>query len=93
MQISELSLRGNDNTLEWSDKQIALLLSATFYGGLLTAFWSGYLSDRFSPKWVILLGVFGCVIVTGLTPILAESNFYALFFARVAMGLGEVCVL
>uniref|UniRef100_A0AC35G8U5 Major facilitator superfamily (MFS) profile domain-containing protein n=1 Tax=Panagrolaimus sp. PS1159 TaxID=55785 RepID=A0AC35G8U5_9BILA len=89
MQISELSLRGHDNTLGWNAKDIALLLSATFYGGLLTAFWSGYLSDRFAPKFVILFGVIGCVIVTGFTPLLAESNFLALFIARVVMGLGE----
>uniref|UniRef100_A0AC34FPX9 Major facilitator superfamily (MFS) profile domain-containing protein n=1 Tax=Panagrolaimus sp. ES5 TaxID=591445 RepID=A0AC34FPX9_9BILA len=89
MQISELSLRGHDNTLGWNAKDIALLLSATFYGGLLFCGISGYLSDRFAPKFVILFGVAGCVIVTGFTPLLAESNFVALFIARVVMGLGE----
>ena len=88
MPISELSLRGKQHS--FSSYQITMLLSATFYGGLLTAFWSGYLSDRFAPKYVILFGVLDCVIVTAVTPLLAESEFYALFIARVAMGLGEV---
>uniref|UniRef100_A0AC34G384 Major facilitator superfamily (MFS) profile domain-containing protein n=1 Tax=Panagrolaimus sp. ES5 TaxID=591445 RepID=A0AC34G384_9BILA len=82
-------MRAYDDTLNWSANQITLILSATFYGGLLTMFWSGYLADRFTPKIVIVCAILDCVIVSGFTPFLAYKNFYALFFARVAMGLGE----
>uniref|UniRef100_A0A914NYM3 Major facilitator superfamily (MFS) profile domain-containing protein n=1 Tax=Panagrolaimus davidi TaxID=227884 RepID=A0A914NYM3_9BILA len=80
---------GYDGTLLWSPKQIALLLSATFYGSLLTIWWSGYLADTFGPKMVLLTGVLDCVVVALLTPMLATTSFYAIFIARLIMGLGE----
>uniref|UniRef100_A0AC35GF58 Major facilitator superfamily (MFS) profile domain-containing protein n=1 Tax=Panagrolaimus sp. PS1159 TaxID=55785 RepID=A0AC35GF58_9BILA len=92
-QLAELSMRANDDKLNWSTSQITLILSATFYGGLLTMFWSGYLADRFTPKIVIVCAILDCVIVSGFTPFLAYKNFYALFAARVIMGLGEASLL
>uniref|UniRef100_A0AC34FNI1 Major facilitator superfamily (MFS) profile domain-containing protein n=1 Tax=Panagrolaimus sp. ES5 TaxID=591445 RepID=A0AC34FNI1_9BILA len=86
----EAIAEGYDGTLLWSPQQIALLLSATFYGGLLTIWWSGYLADRFGPKMVLLAGVADCVVVALLTPMLANASFYAIFVARLVMGLGEV---
>uniref|UniRef100_A0A914YQV1 Major facilitator superfamily (MFS) profile domain-containing protein n=1 Tax=Panagrolaimus superbus TaxID=310955 RepID=A0A914YQV1_9BILA len=89
LQLAELSMRAYDDTLNWSTNQITLILSATFYGGLFTMFWSGYLADRFAAKIIIFCAILDCVIVSGFTPFLAYKNFYALFFARVVMGLGE----
>uniref|UniRef100_A0A7E4V343 MFS domain-containing protein n=1 Tax=Panagrellus redivivus TaxID=6233 RepID=A0A7E4V343_PANRE len=80
---------GHAGTLLWTPKQISLLLSATFYGGLVTSWWSGTLADRVGPKTTLLFGVLDCVVVTALTPFLAERSFVALFIARLIMGLGE----
>uniref|UniRef100_A0A7E4V2V5 MFS domain-containing protein n=1 Tax=Panagrellus redivivus TaxID=6233 RepID=A0A7E4V2V5_PANRE len=80
---------GYAGTLLWTPKQISLLLSATFYGGLVTTWWSGTLADRVGPKMTLLFGVLDCVVVTALTPFLAERSFVALFVARLIMGLGE----
>uniref|UniRef100_A0A914ZC98 Major facilitator superfamily (MFS) profile domain-containing protein n=1 Tax=Panagrolaimus superbus TaxID=310955 RepID=A0A914ZC98_9BILA len=38
---------------------------------------------------VLLAGVADCVVVALLTPMLANASFYAIFIARLVMGLGE----
>ena len=32
----------------------ALLLSTTYYGGMVTIFFSGYVADRFGPKMILI---------------------------------------
>lgn len=81
---------GYSGELLWTPEQVSLLLSATFYGGLLTCWWSGYLADRLGPKMVLLAAVANYSVMTLLTPVLANMNFYALMAARFIMGLGEV---
>jgi len=86
----DLIADGYSGTLLWSPEKVSLLLSGTFYGGLLTIWWSGYLADKFGPKTILLAAVANFAIFTFLTPTLANTNFFALFGARLIMGLGEV---
>ncbi|KAF8370329.1 hypothetical protein PRIPAC_76758 [Pristionchus pacificus] len=70
----------------------ASLLSATFYGSLLTIAISGSMADRFGQKLILIGACMVYVIVTLATPLLAELSFNALFAARLIMGLAEVAV-
>ena len=67
----------------------ALLLSTTYYGGMVTIFFSGYIADRFGPKMILIFAVMDYVIVTLLSPTLAENSYEGFFVGRVLMGLGE----
>ena len=81
---------GYHGTFLWSSSEVSLLLSATWYGSLVSLWWSGYLADKFGPKIVMLVGVTDCVLVTLLTPLFANTHFYYLFAARFIMGIGDV---
>ncbi|TKR58710.1 hypothetical protein L596_030120 [Steinernema carpocapsae] len=80
---------GYHGSLLWTSSMQSLLFSATFYGSLITIIPSGYLADRFGPKLILILAVLVYSIPTLFTPFLATTDFYAFFFARVIMGLGE----
>uniref|UniRef100_A0A1I7YH42 MFS domain-containing protein n=1 Tax=Steinernema glaseri TaxID=37863 RepID=A0A1I7YH42_9BILA len=84
-----LATSGYHGTLLWTPGMQSLLFSATFYGGLVTIALSGYLADRFGPKHLLMLAVLDYSIVSLLSPLLANTNFYAFFSSRVVMGLGE----
>ncbi|VDK58981.1 unnamed protein product [Anisakis simplex] len=84
-----LSEAGYKGSLLWSPSMQSALYSATFYGGFITIFFSGYLADRYGPKYMLLLAMLDYIVVTLFTPLLAEFNYYAFFVARVIMGLGE----
>ncbi len=49
----------------------------------------GYLSDKFGGKSVLGWGVVLWSIFTILTPVAAHNGFFALFFIRILMGIGE----
>ncbi|TKR58709.1 hypothetical protein L596_030119 [Steinernema carpocapsae] len=80
---------GYHGTLLWTPTMQSLLFSGTFYGGLITIIPSGYLADRFGPKVLLTIAVLEYSILTILSPILANNDFYAFFFSRVIMGFGE----
>lgn len=86
----DLIADGYAGALLWSPEKVSLLLSGTFYGGLLTIWFSGYLADKFGPKIILLAAVTNFAVFTLLTPTLANTSFFALFGARLLMGLGEV---
>ncbi|KAE9548267.1 hypothetical protein FO519_008515 [Halicephalobus sp. NKZ332] len=80
---------GYDGDLLWTQTEVNRLLSATFYG-ILTSVWiSGYFSDKFDAKNAVLIATANSVVVTLLTPILAEKSVWAVFGARYIMGLGD----
>lgn len=80
---------GYNGDLPWTQSQINRLFSANFYG-ILTSVWiSGYFSDKFDPKRVILIATLNSVIWTLLTPTLAKTSVWAVFVGRYVMGLSE----
>lgn len=86
---SAVESAGYNGHLEWTPSMQALLLSTTYYGGLVTIMFSGYFADRCGPKLIFIGAVTVYVIVTLLTPFLAQTSYTAFFIARVIMGLGE----
>ncbi|MFH4978389.1 hypothetical protein AB6A40_005098 [Gnathostoma spinigerum] len=67
----------------------SLLYSATFYGGFVTTLPTGYIADRFGPKYLLQVATADYTVVTLLSPFLAEYSFNAFLAARITMGLGE----
>ncbi|KAE9549577.1 hypothetical protein FO519_007219, partial [Halicephalobus sp. NKZ332] len=89
ISVEEEKSKGYHGTFLWSSADQSLLLSATFYGGLVSVSFAGLLADRFGPKLVLFLGIFDGLVVTLLTPLLANFNFHGLLAARFLMGIGE----
>ena len=73
----------------WSESQVGLIFSSFYLGYMLTMAIGGYLSDKFGGKLVLGWGVVLWSIFTILTPVSAYNGFFALFFIRVLMGVGE----
>lgn len=73
----------------WSESQVGLIFSSFYLGYMFTMAIGGYLSDRFGGKLVLGCGVVLWSIFTILTPPAAYNGFFALFFIRVLMGVGE----
>ncbi|GMR62578.1 hypothetical protein PMAYCL1PPCAC_32773 [Pristionchus mayeri] len=65
------------------------LLTATFYGSIITIAFSGSIADRFGPKLIFAGGCMIYVFVTMATPFLAQYSFNVYFASRVVMGLAE----
>lgn len=73
----------------WDRTTQGVVLSAFFYGYLLTQILGGWLADRYGGKAVLGTGVLLWSLFTLLTPPAAAAGFAVLFLARVAMGMGE----
>lgn len=56
---------------------------------MLTVMPGGILADQFNPKLSLMLAISIMSLFTMLIPVLAVTNFYAVFAARFAIGLGE----
>ncbi|CAJ0602639.1 unnamed protein product, partial [Cylicocyclus nassatus] len=80
---------GYTGDLLWSPPMQSLLLSATFYGALVTITFAGLLADRYGPKRIVVAFTLDYIIVTLLTPLLARHSFEAYLVSRIIMGLGE----
>ncbi|VDK50209.1 unnamed protein product [Anisakis simplex] len=79
--------------LLWTPAMQSTLFSATYYGGLVTVLPGGILADRFSPKIILMIAIADYVLISALTPLLVNVNYYAFFAARILMGFGEGLVL
>ena len=66
------------------------VLSAFFYGYLITHIPGGLLAQRVGGKWVFGLGVLITAILTTLTPFAADTSVWLLVALRVLEGLSEV---
>ncbi|CAD6195992.1 unnamed protein product [Caenorhabditis auriculariae] len=87
--VASAAHAGYTGDLMWSPTMQSMLLSATFYGAIVTVVFSGYVADRFGPKFILLAATLVYVIVTLLTPWLARYSYQMLFVARIFMGFGE----
>ena len=66
------------------------MLSAFFYGYLVTQIPGGLLAQRVGGKWVFGVGVVMTAILTTLTPFAAGTSVWLLVALRVLEGLSEV---
>lgn len=74
----------------WSAKEQGNILGSFFYGYVLTQMPGGILSHKYGGKWPLGLGLFFAGLATVFTPLAARTHTYALCFARIVCGLGEV---
>lgn len=75
--------------LGWDQTTRGFVLSSFFWGYLATQIAGGWLADRYGGKIVLGLAVLVWSLFTVLTPPAAFAGIFALFIARVGMGLGE----
>jgi MFS transporter, ACS family, solute carrier family 17 (sodium-dependent inorganic phosphate cotransporter), other len=66
-----------------------LVLSAFFWGYIVSQLAGGWMADRFGGKAVLGFGVACWSLATFLTPVAAAFSFPVLLGARVALGVGE----
>ncbi|KAF1760854.1 hypothetical protein GCK72_009105 [Caenorhabditis remanei] len=76
--------------LIWTSYEQNLIFSGTFWGALVTVLPSMFFIERFSPRHVLQIAVAVYIVITVITPFLATHfGYFAVFIARVGMGLGE----
>lgn len=76
--------------LIWNSYEQNLIFSGTFWGSLVTVLPSMFFIERFSPRHVLQMSVAVYILITLITPFLATNfGYFAVFMARVGMGLGE----
>ncbi|XP_026317790.1 putative inorganic phosphate cotransporter [Hyposmocoma kahamanoa] len=84
---------------DWDEATQGLLLSAFYYGYVLTHLPGGLLAERFGGKWTVGLGLLSTSIATVITPwAVSIGGAIGLFVIRVIEGFGEgpvtpACVL
>lgn len=75
---------------EWSESLQGLILSAFFWGYVITHLPGGMLAERFGGKWCLSLGILSTAIFTLLTPVVVHwGGANALIALRFIEGLGE----
>ena len=84
---------GYNGELEWDQKQIAGIFSASFYGMFISIWFSGYIADKYGPKFVFLAILFNAVLFTFLTPIIAKHSYWGILAVRFWMGVGEAFIM
>uniref|UniRef100_A0AC35TXJ8 MFS domain-containing protein n=1 Tax=Rhabditophanes sp. KR3021 TaxID=114890 RepID=A0AC35TXJ8_9BILA len=90
------SLMINDygGTLVWDNQVQSYIISATYWGSIFTVLPAGYLSDRTSPKVMMMFGASIYAASSFILPYLAESHGPTpVFISRFVMGLGEGLLL
>lgn len=75
--------------LGWDVATQGAILSSFYIGYLLMQIGGGRLADRFGGKLILGLGVLVWSLFTIITPAAAFMGLFALFGARIGMGLGE----
>lgn len=74
----------------WSEERQGLILSAFFWGYVITHIPGGYLAEKFGGKWILSLGILSTSIFTLLTPLAIDvGGDTLLILLRFFEGLGE----
>lgn len=74
---------------DWDSKERGLILSAFFYGYILTQFAGGYFGSRIGGNLVFGVGIGATAILTLLTPLAAKAGVPTLIAVRVIEGIFE----
>ncbi|XP_054284537.1 putative inorganic phosphate cotransporter isoform X1 [Macrosteles quadrilineatus] len=78
-----------ENEFDWDEKTQGYILSAFFWGYVLTHIPGGLLAERFGGKQTLGLGILSTSILTILTPFAARAGPRWLITTRFVEGLGE----
>ncbi|GAB0095292.1 putative inorganic phosphate cotransporter [Sergentomyia squamirostris] len=75
---------------EWSEELQGVILSAFYWGYVITHLPGGLLAEKFGGKYTLSLGIFSTAIFTLITPVTIEwGGSTALIVLRFLEGLGE----
>lgn len=88
---SQVSINLSTSIVKLPPLPAGWVLSAFFYGYLISHIPGGLLAQRVGGKWVFGLGVLITAILTTLTPFAADTSVWLLVALRVLEGLSEVC--
>ena len=80
-------LLGLLNEYNWSNHEQNLLLGGYFYGYLLPNLCGGIVAEKYGGRNVIFIVLFASSMITALSPLSANDNFWYMFIARVTLGL------
>ncbi|GLV45086.1 Dietary and metabolic glutamate transporter [Carabus blaptoides fortunei] len=84
------SSSGTMGTYNWDSGTQGIILSAFFWGYVVTHMPGGILAEKFGGKHSLGLGIFGTAVFTLLTPIVVKYwDWQGLIVIRVLEGLGE----
>lgn len=78
------------NRFDWDEKTQGEILSAFYYGYIITHLPGGILSQRFGGKHTMGFGILSTAIFTLMTPYVAYMGSRPLTILRFVEGLGEV---
>lgn len=82
--------KDNDDQFDWDEKTQGEVLSAFYYGYIITHLPGGALSQKFGGKHVMGLGILSTAVFTLMTPFVARMGSMELTILRFVEGLGEV---
>ncbi|XP_038656410.1 sialin [Scyliorhinus canicula] len=74
---------------DWDSDTQGWILSAFFFGYIITQIPGGYLAGRYGGKMLLGFGILGTSCLTLLTPLAASLSAYCVIALRVTEGLGE----
>lgn len=78
-----------DNEFDWDEKTQGLILSAFYWGYVITHIPGGLLAERFGGKQTLGLGILSTALLTLLTPLAARHGPNWMITVRFLEGLGE----
>lgn len=94
MQFSSFCIQDPHDLYDWDEQTQGIILSAFYYGYILTHLPGGILAEKFGGKYSLGLGVLSTAIFTMLTPWVARTgDWKMLVLLRIMVGLGEVSTL
>lgn len=80
----------NDDAYDWDPEMQGIILSAFFWGYVITHLPGGVLAERFGGKYTLGLGILSTALFTLATPVaVVYGGPWALVVLRMLMGLGE----
>ncbi|CAK1596028.1 unnamed protein product [Parnassius mnemosyne] len=86
---SSVTFKGRDR-YDWDETTQGLLLSAFYYGYVITHLPGGLVAEKFGGKWILGLGILCSSVATALTPwVVSLWGAIGLFCIRVIQGFGE----
>ncbi|XP_050540926.1 sialin-like isoform X2 [Daktulosphaira vitifoliae] len=88
-QQNNISDKDYSDRFDWDQETQGLILSAFYYGYIITHIPGGLLSQKFGGKHTMGLGILSTAIFTLFTPMVARMGAKYLIILRFVEGLGE----